>query len=473
MSSAVKYSRLDTTEPFHRSTTTPSTSITPSGVLGAISCLLFTGCIFLSIAIARLLAENHFLQSQYMNYTSSYSFGVVSDLYLDTTPHQTCCEFETNFSCLCCPTNPALLNATFQSLVAVLRMYVNTKFILYLGNIAHHQNQTVQTYAYFRDFIKQSEVSIPVFPTLGAHDRPTTEVSTLFYSEIFASWSELIGCFGCPLAPPSNGVKETFVKGGYYSITSTYGVRIISLNTNLFLDDATVAEKAQGHEQINWLEDVLDNSRTIIKGKIMIGGTAPGHSNILVPRKNSPTSSQKWDENLQLKFTTLISKHQYRWAAIMFGGAEFELVRALDRQYMFLSPPCSPLLCSQPAFRVAFLSERDLELLDLHQYYSPTEFFTRVGKAPKFMFDYSYERVIFGSEQPRGPVYLNTFSIRQMYESLVTDSFDLGRWEALVDTKKIDKVGVHTSPLITFCLAKYSNVTLQRDCLGKFKYSLK
>lgn len=59
------------------------------------------------------------------------------------------------------------------------------------------------------------------------------------------------------------------------------------------------------------------------------------------------------------------------------GGVEFELVRLLDKQYMFLTPPCSPRLCSDPVFRVAFLSERDLELLDLHQYYSPIEFFTR------------------------------------------------------------------------------------------------
>ena len=59
------------------------------------------------------------------------------------------------------------------------------------------------------------------------------------------------------------------------------------------------------------------------------------------------------------------------------GGVEFELVRLLDKQYMFLTPPCSPQLCSDPVFRVAFLSERDLELLDLHQYYSPIEFFTR------------------------------------------------------------------------------------------------
>ena len=66
-----------------------------------------------------------------------------------------------------------------------------------------------------------------------------------------------------------------------------------------------------------------------------------------------------------------------RWSGIFMGGVEFELVRLLDKQYMFLTPPCSPRQCSDPVFRVAFLSERDLELLDLHQYYSPIEFFTR------------------------------------------------------------------------------------------------
>ena len=66
-----------------------------------------------------------------------------------------------------------------------------------------------------------------------------------------------------------------------------------------------------------------------------------------------------------------------RWSGIFMGGVEFELVRLLEKQYMFLTPPCSPRQCSDPVFRVAFLSERDLELLDLHQYYSPIEFFTR------------------------------------------------------------------------------------------------
>ena len=36
--------------------------------------------------------------------------------------------------------------------------------------------------------------------------------------------------------------------------------RIISLNTNLFLKDATFEEKAQAELQIQWLEDVLINS---------------------------------------------------------------------------------------------------------------------------------------------------------------------------------------------------------------------
>ena len=189
-----------------------------------------------------------------------------------------------------------------------------------------------------------------------------------------------------------------------------------------------------------------------------------------------------------------------------------------------------------------------------------------MGAAPKYMFDYSYERVIFGSQQPRGPVYLNTYSISQFYESLIK-SFDLPvrifkrflywthhmiisikikvmhldvylqifhlryatgsectllwnviflsedrnsslghschktmlhwistakqkkirrkisidmlvemkrnnfqRWETLSYTKKIDKDDGFGSPLVTYCTTQNSNITLQLECLRKFKF---
>ena len=120
-----------------------------SRLCGFISCVLVAGCVCVSIAIAKLLTENKFLQSPYTNYTSSYSFGVVSDFQLDLSSEK-CCDYDTDFSCLCCPNTPTLLNATFQSFVKVLRMYVNTKFIFYLGNIANKHNETIQTYSYFR-----------------------------------------------------------------------------------------------------------------------------------------------------------------------------------------------------------------------------------------------------------------------------------------------------------------------------------
>lgn len=464
----IKYSPLRNQE-IH---TKPKPSIfSTSKICGFFSCILVAGCVCVSIALAKLTTENKFLQSPYTNYTSSYSFGVVSDFHLDLSLEK-CCQFETDYSCICCPNNPTLLNATFHSFVKVLRMYVNTKFIFYLGNIASKPNQTIQTYSYFSDFIRGSAVNIPVYPTLGINDR-TLENSKLFYAELYPSWIDLINCFGCPLAADDESVKDTITTGGYYAISTSYGAKIISINTNLFLKNATFEEKAEGEGQIAWLEKVLlASTADTSKSKMLIGGTAPGYSTKQIWKKKSgstePTRGE-WDPYFLKKFTSLLSTHQFRWSGIFMGGVEFELVRLLDKQYMFLTPPCSPRLCSDPVFRVAFLSERDLELLDLHQYYSPIEFFTRVGKAPKYMFDYSYERVIFGSQQPRGPVYLNTYSISQFYLSLI-ESFNLPRWETLSFTKKIDKDDGFGSPLVTYCTTQNSNITLQLECLKKYKF---
>ena len=145
----VKYSRLSTDGNGIEDFTAEPSLLGSSKICGTISCILITSCVFLSIAIAKLVAENRLLQSQYTNYTSSYSFGVISDIQLDL--HSTeCCTYETEYSCLGCPNTPALLNATFASFVTVLKMYVNTKFILYLGNIASKADNTLHTYSYFR-----------------------------------------------------------------------------------------------------------------------------------------------------------------------------------------------------------------------------------------------------------------------------------------------------------------------------------
>ena len=61
-----------------------------------------------------------------------------------------CCKFDTQYGCVCCPTTPALLETTFSSFITVLEMYVNTKFILYLGDIAKDPADTADTYQFFR-----------------------------------------------------------------------------------------------------------------------------------------------------------------------------------------------------------------------------------------------------------------------------------------------------------------------------------
>lgn len=143
----VKYSRLTTGNGHINNKSSPFFS--SSNTFGIISCILVAGCVVVSIAIAKILAENKFLQSPYTNYTSSYSFGIISDIELDLYA-DSCCSFNTNYSCLCCPNNENLLNATFISLVKILKMYVNTKFILYLGNIASTTNRTIETLTHFR-----------------------------------------------------------------------------------------------------------------------------------------------------------------------------------------------------------------------------------------------------------------------------------------------------------------------------------
>jgi len=448
--------------------TAPIPANTLSKICGFLSCLLLLICAVLAIAIAKVLESNAFLKSEYTNYTSSYSFGVLAGLSIDLK-EEPCCKFDTHYSCVCCPTTPALLETTFSSFITVLEMYVNTKFILYLGDIAKDPADTAEAYQFFSNYVGKSQIKIPVFPTLGKRDQPKTiENSTQYYEEIYRSWDKMINCYGCPLQPRQHNVKHTFLTGGYYEVVDSSGIRIISVNTNLFLKETPYDSYDIAVKQLAWLKEILQKAADNYEPKILIGGTPPGLSSQEI--LNSPRSSEvslQWREEFQSQFIDLLYIYRHRFSAISMGDGQYDLLRKLKYDFAFLTPPCSPYHCTNPAFRVAFLSERDLRLLDFHQYYSPIDFFTRTNRTPRYIFDHSTERIVFGNDVS-GPAYLNSYSLSMLLDRILRPADYM--WQGVVSTLNVHRGAKRTSAYTIMCTSQYAERSEIEECLRKYKF---
>ncbi|RZC34305.1 sphingomyelin phosphodiesterase, partial [Asbolus verrucosus] len=149
-------------------------------------------------------------------------------------------------------------------------------YVYYTGDIISHRvwQTTVENntktisklYSYFKD-----SFDVPVFPIFGNHEPHPLNVwpddqlqdDTLSVKWLFElaaeKWSNLIG----------EDVKETVLKGGYYSVSPRPGFRIIGVNGNLCYTDNwwLIYDDVDPFNQLQWLADTLklaeDNNESV------------------------------------------------------------------------------------------------------------------------------------------------------------------------------------------------------------------
>ncbi|KAJ3657707.1 hypothetical protein Zmor_009492 [Zophobas morio] len=156
---------------------------------------------------------------------------------------------------------------------------VNTQefdYVYYTGDIINHRvwetsvtnntNTISQLYSYFKD-----SFAVPVYPIFGNHEPhplntwPTESVTDEQFSiqwlfELAAdAWSDLVG----------EDIRETVLKGGYYTVSPKPGFRIIAINSNLCYSFNwwLIFEDKDPYGQLQWLADTLkqaeDNNESV------------------------------------------------------------------------------------------------------------------------------------------------------------------------------------------------------------------
>ncbi|XP_058060620.1 sphingomyelin phosphodiesterase 1-like [Anopheles bellator] len=139
--------------------------------------------------------------------------------------------------------------------------------IYFTGDIVHHftWNTTVETneddMRQVFDLMKRTFPGVPIYPILGNHEShpanlyaPHTVTAALrtdyLYNFIIRQWADWL---------PMDKVRATLAEGGYYTVRTPYGVRLIGLNNNpCFVHNFWLFYSLDYFlPQLQWLHDTL------------------------------------------------------------------------------------------------------------------------------------------------------------------------------------------------------------------------
>lgn len=174
-----------------------------------------------------------------------------------------------------CDSPWSLVNSSVQAMGQLHKGAVD--FVLWTGDNPPHGDNSELNYT-IKDGINNDTTSIlktlfqgiPVYAALGNHDNhPTSQFpanNTQLYNDSLARWSSWIN---------DSSQDIHFRKGGYYTVKTAYGLRIISLNTNLYYTSNKAAgSDSDPGEQLAWLQSVL-NASLYTHEKVLITAHLP------------------------------------------------------------------------------------------------------------------------------------------------------------------------------------------------------
>ncbi|CAH1104931.1 unnamed protein product, partial [Psylliodes chrysocephalus] len=138
-------------------------------------------------------------------------------------------------------------------------------YVYFTGDIIPHRiwNTSImdntQIIAQVLDALDQT-YKVPVFPALGNHEaHPTNLYSEIKDPSFSTQWLYDILFQKLSKWMPIDEVKETVLKGGYYTVSPKKGLRIIVLNNNVCISDNwwLVYNPNDPYDQLKWLAKVL------------------------------------------------------------------------------------------------------------------------------------------------------------------------------------------------------------------------
>jgi len=151
-----------------------------------------------------------------------------------------------------------------QNAVAFMKsQYPNPDFIIWTGDDPPHipvsalsEDKVLNSIQNITTLLKSNFPGVQVYPALGNHDTypkgQFVEGPNYMYNMTANIWSDWL---------PQDALA-TFRKGGYYTLPIKQGLRIISLNTNLYYTQNQLSEKIRDPAgQVQWLIEILTSAK--------------------------------------------------------------------------------------------------------------------------------------------------------------------------------------------------------------------
>ncbi|XP_025910363.1 acid sphingomyelinase-like phosphodiesterase 3a [Nothoprocta perdicaria] len=215
---------------------------------------------------------------------------------------------------------------------------------------------------------------LQVFPALGNHDYWPQDQLPVTTSEVYNAVAD----FWKPWL--TDDAISTFRKGGFYtqllqSNVSSWPLRIISLNTNLYYSPNSVTVNiSDPANQLAWLEGVLETSSQKKEKVYVIGHVPVGY---LPYAKNITALREYYNERL----VKIFRKYSHVIAGQFFGHTHRDSIMVLldEKEQpvnsLFVAPAVTPVKnvwqteSNNPGVRLYQYNLLDYSLLDLWQFY--------------------------------------------------------------------------------------------------------
>ncbi|KAL4233327.1 Acid sphingomyelinase-like phosphodiesterase 3a [Mactra antiquata] len=164
-----------------------------------------------------------------------------------------------------------------SSVKAMSRIKPNADFILWTGDTILHGKDADLSYEMnavmlqnTTDVLRNVLPNVPVYATYGNHDYwPNNQFpphNNLLYNDTWIRWEDWVN-------DPSQ--EDNFRKGGYYTIKTQHGLRIVALNTNLYYTSNTaILNETDPADQLQWLNTTLYNAK-MNRDKVLVTAHIP------------------------------------------------------------------------------------------------------------------------------------------------------------------------------------------------------
>ncbi|KAK6185874.1 hypothetical protein SNE40_008015 [Patella caerulea] len=191
-----------------------------------------------------------------------------------------------------------------DSIESMKEIRPDVDFLIWTGdNIGHIHDehlsidQNMDTFRNITNELKRQFPNIPTYATLGNHDYyPSDQFSpntSEIYQRIGEMWKDWIN---------DTEQVEQFKNGGFYSVKTKYGLRILGLNTNLYYTSNKVTTNLTDPAgQFAWLDQQLTTAKTNNEKVIITAHIPPGI--------HTPSNVLWFRSNFNERFLNIIKSH--------------------------------------------------------------------------------------------------------------------------------------------------------------------